>query len=159
MSTGDDETVILHLGDGVADGRDEHEPGRSRSIADRAVALPAAVAVAAVLIVVTVVGSSLAHKHSGSPTWVTGPAAGSPAPPSPGVSVLSQPVSPSTYSRESLAATRAVPVAPPTTTKAPSSPTAKPSPSKSATPTPTKTPTPTCTPVWPHTGCGHHHHH
>ena len=160
MSTGDDETVILYVGAGSTPGQGDHEPDRPGTRPERAVALPAAVAVAALLIVVTVVGSSLAHKHQeAAPTWVTTPSAQAPASPSPGVSVTSQSVGSTTVKRESVAASREPTHTPsPATTKASPKPTVKASPSKS--PTPTASPTPSCTlPPWPpHSGCKHHHH-
>jgi hypothetical protein len=162
MSMEDAESATLNIGHWTTPEEDEpeleREPGRTGR--ERAVALPAAVAVAALLIVVTVVGSSLSHKRPGAAsTWVSGPTGVSLASPSPGVSMMPLPKSPSSYEREALAASRRAPLAPArTTAPASKAPTTKRSPSKS--PSPTATPTATCAlPAWPpHNGCKKHHH-
>ena len=139
MSTEDGEAGTLRVGHWVTD--DEDDPAPAPAKPARPVALPAAVAVAALLIVVTVIGGSLAHERADrSPTWVAGPAPVSSAPPpSPGVSVKP---APPTFTRRAVSATRPVT---PTTRRPPATTTTKVKPPP---------PTPSCTRGgWPPRHC------
>ena len=101
MSREDGESGTLRIGHWVTP---DDDVGRHR--AARPVVLPVTMAVAALLIVVSIVGGALAQR-AGAPTWVAVPArsAASP-PPAPTESVRPAPPSPPTYLRTALAAPR-----------------------------------------------------